>query len=444
MGNNKITLKPEIVEALFKKQGLEVIEPYINSRTRVKARCINCGKIVQPYYRQIWAGQKGCKDCFYNSLRLSKDKVEKILKSFDLDLMGKYVNSQEPFQYRCLYCNTFGKVSLNSLRRKKYFGCSGCLKVPNSPRQQPNYSSRSTNFNEIREEFYKYGFELLGEFKARSISVSVKHLKCGTNTEMNLKSIKRGAGFCKGCMKNRRLTEEEAFGIIDRAGFLPRGKFTNVETHIDCECKKCGKVVPKTVHELSVKNTFGCPYCNKVKIDPETAEEVLLDAGYKPVEPYKNSKSKWKSIHVVCGTICYPRYNSIQSGQGACTKCTVGTFDYNAVSYFYLVSHESFKSFKVGISNVDAKTDRLITHESSGWKTLYKYEFENGYLAYDFEQTLLQYIRNYLNIPQHLNIEDMPRGGFSETFSADLIDYKSIIEAIKKNHAGRLFAGLQE
>jgi|688.fasta_scaffold117072_2 hypothetical protein len=444
MGNNKITLKPEIVEALFKKQGLEVIEPYINSRTRVKARCINCGKIVQPYYRQIWAGQKGCKDCFYNSLRLSKDKVEKILKSFDLELMGKYVNSQEPFQYRCLYCNTFGKVSLNSLRRKKYFGCSGCLKVPNSPRQQPNYSSRSTNFNEIREEFYKYGFELLGEFKARSISVSVKHLKCGTNTEMNLKSIKRGAGFCKGCMKNRRLTEEEAFGIIDRAGFLPRGKFTNVETHIDCECKKCGKVVPKTVHELSVKNTFGCPYCNKVKIDPETAEEVLLDAGYKPVEPYKNSKSKWKSIHVVCGTICYPRYNSIQSGQGACTKCTVGTFDYNAVSYFYLVSHESFKSFKVGISNVDAKTDRLITHESSGWKTLYKYEFENGYLAYDFEQTLLLYIRNYLNIPQHLNIEDMPRGGFSETFSADLIDYKSIIEAIKKNHAGRLFAGLQE
>jgi hypothetical protein len=377
-------------------------------------------------------------------LRLSKDKVEKILKSFDLELMGKYVNSQEPFQYRCLYCNTFGKVSLNSLRRKKYFGCSGCLKVPNSPRQQPNYSSRSTNFNEIREEFYKYGFELLGEFKARSISVSVKHLKCGTNTEMNLKSIKRGAGFCKGCMKNRRLTEEEAFGIIDRAGFLPRGKFTNVETHIDCECKKCGKVVPKTVHELSVKNTFGCPYCNKVKIDPETAEEVLLDAGYKPVEPYKNSKSKWKSIHVVCGTICYPRYNSIQSGQGACTKCTVGTFDYNAVSYFYLVSHESFKSFKVGISNVDAKTDRLITHESSGWKTLYKYEFENGYLAYDFEQTLLLYIRNYLNIPQHLNIEDMPRGGFSETFSADLIDYKSIIEAIKKNHAGRLFAGLQE
>ena len=444
MGNNKISLKPEIVEALFKKQGLEVIEPYINSRTRVKARCINCGKIVQPYYRQIWAGQKGCKDCFYNSLRLSKDKVEKILKSFDLELMGKYVNSQEPFQYRCLYCNTFGKVSLNSLRRKKYFGCSGCLKVPNSPRQQPNYSSRSTNFNEIREEFYKYGFELLGEFKARSISVSVKHLKCGTNTEMNLKSIKRGAGFCKGCMKNRRLTEEEAFGIIDRAGFLPRGKFTNVETHIDCECKKCGKVVPKTVHELSVKNTFGCPYCNKVKIDPETAEEVLLDAGYKPVEPYKNSKSKWKSIHVVCGTICYPRYNSIQSGQGACTKCTVGTFDYNAVSYFYLVTHESFKSFKVGISNVDAKTDRLITHESSGWKTLYKYEFENGYLAYDFEQTLLLYIRNYLNIPQHLNIEDMPRGGFSETFSADLIDYKSIIEAIKKNHAGRLFAGLQE
>ncbi len=38
----------------------------------------------------------------------------------------------------------------------------------------------------------------------------------------------------------------------------------------------------------------------------------------------------------------------------------------------------------------------------------------------------------------------MPRGGFSETFSADLIDYESVIEVIKKNHAGKLFAGLQE
>ena len=107
------------------------------------------------------------------------------------------------------------------------------------------------------------------------------------------------------------------------------------------------------------------------------------------------------------------------------------------------MSHESFKSFKVGISNVDAKTNRLITHESYGWKTLYKYEFENGYLAYDFEQTLLLYIRNYLNIPQHLSIENMPRGGFSETISADLISYESLIENIKKNHAGRLIAGLQ-
>jgi len=444
MGNNKITLKPEIVEALFKKQGLEVIEPYINSRIRVKARCINCRKIVQPYYRQIWAGQKGCKDCFYNSLRLSNDKVEKILKNFHLELIGKYVNSHTPFQYRCLYCQTFGKVSLNNLRGKKYFGCSECFIKPNSQRKQPKLRPRNLNIDDVKEEFYKHGFELLGKFRGRTLLVSVKHIKCGTNTDMSLKAIRRGSGFCKGCMKNRRLTEREAFAIIDRAGFFPRDKFTTVDKHIDCECKKCGKVVPKTVHELSTKNTFGCPYCNKVKIDPETAEKVLLDAGYKPVEPYKNSKSKWKSIHLACGTICYPRYNSIHSGQGACTKCTVGTFDYNAVSYFYLVSNESFKSFKVGISNVDAKSDRLITHESHGWKTVYKYEFENGYLAYDFEQTLLLYVRNYLNIPQHLNIEDMPRGGFSETFSADLIDYESVIEAIKKNHAGRLFAGLQK
>ena len=57
------------------------------------------------------------------------------------------------------------------------------------------------------------------------------------------------------------------------------------------------------------------------KIDPKVAEKVMLKAGLKPLEPYKNSVSKWKCRHIECGEIVYPIYASVNRGQGGCYKC---------------------------------------------------------------------------------------------------------------------------
>ena len=57
------------------------------------------------------------------------------------------------------------------------------------------------------------------------------------------------------------------------------------------------------------------------KITSEEATQILLSNGLRPVAPYINSKTRWKSIHVECGTTCYPMLEKVKLGQIGCPEC---------------------------------------------------------------------------------------------------------------------------
>jgi hypothetical protein len=61
------------------------------------------------------------------------------------------------------------------------------------------------------------------------------------------------------------------------------------------------------------------------KISAEVATRILLDHGLKPLEPYKNSKSRWKSTHLECGSTCYPMLEKVKIGQISCSICRYKT-----------------------------------------------------------------------------------------------------------------------
>lgn len=433
MGSNKQTLSQEEVEALFLKQGLKVLEPYVNSRTRIKSKCLGCGKIVHPFYRQIWSGQSGCRDCSSNKFRLTKEEVSLTLLKVGLNLVGVYKNSKEPVDVRCIKCGTALRVALSSIRNTEEFHCTGCNPKRSFLRKK---TFTESEIKELNKTFMEYHFELLGNYRSVNRPVLVKHLTCGTESERSLKSIKTGAGFCKGCTRNRVLTEVEALEVLDAAGFEPIGKFVNVDTPWKSKCKKCGRILSPTIHTLKGKGS-GCAYCNGVRVDPDDAVKFMTSAGYTPLEPYKNNKAKWKSRHEVCGKIVYPMYNSIQSGQGGCSNCADG-YSYFEPSYFYVMENETFASLKIGISNSESRDDRVIVHTKHGWKLIKRIEFENGFLAYEFEQSLLKYLRGFRSIPIHLSKREMPQSGYSETFSMDLITLHELLELVKKNQAGQL------
>ena len=54
---------------------------------------------------------------------------------------------------------------------------------------------------------------------------------------------------------------------------------------------------------------------------PKEAEAVMLKAGLKPLEPYLNTKTKWKSQCMKCNSRVNPTLKLILAGQGGCYPC---------------------------------------------------------------------------------------------------------------------------
>lgn len=59
----------DVAVAVFRAAGLEPLEPYRNSRTHWRSRCMGCGAVVSPAYTQVAYGRYGgCKTCGYRKL----------------------------------------------------------------------------------------------------------------------------------------------------------------------------------------------------------------------------------------------------------------------------------------------------------------------------------------------------------------------------------------
>jgi len=61
------------------------------------------------------------------------------------------------------------------------------------------------------------------------------------------------------------------------------------------------------------------------KLDPKAAKKVMLNAGLKPLEPFTNTSSKWKCLHLTCGKVVYPRYMDVarsdRKKSSGCVSC---------------------------------------------------------------------------------------------------------------------------
>jgi hypothetical protein len=104
-----------------------------------------------------------------------------------------------------------------------------------------------------------------------------------------------------------------------KAGFKSLEPYVSSGKPWKCKCLKCGKCPSPTLDTM--RQGFKCAYCSKKKVDAEQAKAVMLDAGLKPLEPYKSQLIKWKCIHIECGEIVYPSYKGIKAGNYGCARC---------------------------------------------------------------------------------------------------------------------------
>jgi len=405
---------------VFIKAGLKPLEPFVDTRHKWKSVCTRCGAIVNPRYSAIQQGQKGCRACFVESQRLKKTDVNAILKLENLILESEYINSKLPIQVRCIHCETQFTTQMSRIRSMKN-QCPNCF---DRKIYQEGTRKAIVNLDEINAFLSTKNLVPIESFPGVSKRWKCLHQKCGKEVSILLKGLRKTNGDgCRHCVRNRKLTSEEAIQLMQSVGFEPLTEYKNVEEPWKSKCTTCGHEVAPRLKD--VKKGKKCGYCARRKVDPKEAIKVMKAQNLKPLEPYPGNKRGWKCLHTKCGNIVYPRFNSIQQEQGGCKFC-MKTFKYDKPSYLYLIWHEQLKAIKVGIGNYESKKDRLKSHIANGWTEYRIYSFVDGRSAEKCETETLKWIRKDKGLAKYLTAEFMPQGGHSETVDGSEISLGEI------------------
>ena len=101
-------LDPKVAKKIMLKAGLKPLVPYPSSHKPWKCKCMVCGNIVNPPYKQIVRGIGGCKTCRYvkSGKSNSNSEVEAValmLKN-NLKPLEPYKNKDKPWKSICLIC----------------------------------------------------------------------------------------------------------------------------------------------------------------------------------------------------------------------------------------------------------------------------------------------------------------------------------------------------
>ena len=123
-----------------------------------------------------------------------------------------------------------------------------------------------------------------------------------------------------------KTSEAEARKVLNGLGLKPLVPFVNSKTRWKSLHLECGTECFPTL-EGAKKGQVSCPKCRykkvaeSLKFSHDKAAGILRKAGYEPIDRYVNALTKWKSIHVKCGSLVSPTLNQIQNGQGGCLTC---------------------------------------------------------------------------------------------------------------------------
>ena len=144
------------------------------------------------------------------------------------------------------------------------------------------------------------------------------------------------------------------------------------------------------------------------------------------MEPYVNAQKPWKSKCLKCGKVVKPRFGGVSAGIGGCKFCGPHGLDFNKPAFVYLITNEELNAHKIGVSGIDIQSERLKAHGKYGWKLYKRLNVDTGETAFLIEQGILAWLRKELMLATYVLKEQMPQGGYSETFDASEIDLPSV------------------
>jgi hypothetical protein len=120
----------------------------------------------------------------------------------------------------------------------------------------------------------------------------------------------------------------------------------------------------------------------------------------------------------------------IERGASSTPVKSQGYSDTPGEGLLYLLEHSELNAFKIGITSLESRNDRVEEHRLNGWETIEVWSLENMKKAYVVEQSVLNWWRKLLETSPAVKAEEMPQGGYSETISKSEVARNTILEFI--------------
>ena len=94
----------------------------------------------------------------------------------------------------------------------------------------------------------------------------------------------------------------------------------------------------------------------------------------------------------------------------------------------YIIYHPQYNAIKIGIGDISGK--RFIAHRTKGWELVAYWYFQDRRGARRVESIVVNTLRDKYG--HFLNKDNMPYGGYTETFNAKKISKKRLMAMVNK------------
>ena len=243
------------------------LDTYINARTKLRVKHINCGNIYKVTPISFLKGTR-CPYCAILSKRKTDAQFKQEVKNLvgnEYTFLDKYVNKHTKLRVKHSECDNIYEVKPNDFlsgHRCPY--CSGNVKKTNT-------------------QFKKEVFELVGDsytfldpYINNHTKIKVKHNKCGNIYKVDPNKFLSGRR-CPYCRSNANKTntqfKKEVYDLVGNE-YVFLDKYVNSDTKLRVKHNKCGNTYEVRPTDFFSHQTR-CPYCNSPK--GETLIAKILD-----------------------------------------------------------------------------------------------------------------------------------------------------------------------
>lgn len=229
-----------------------------------------------------------------------------------------YPGAQAPWLCQCMRCGQDVRPRYNNIKQ----GWGGCRDCGAAARGAASRRSEQDAVAAIRAA----DLDPIDTYLGRKVPWRCRCLKCGKVVTPRLDGILAGQSGCKWCAK-RAVDSVAAMRVMATADLEPLEPYPGSDHPWRCRCLKCDTEVTPRYNNVRQGHS-GCVHCRhketggaSQRLSHKAASAVMLEHGFLPLEPYRNSITPWRCQCRKCGSEVTPRYSNVRSNQGGCSVC---------------------------------------------------------------------------------------------------------------------------